>query len=333
MGKPAARIGDMHTCPMVTPGTPPIPHVGGPITGPGCPTVLIGGLPAAVMGDMCVCVGPPDTIVLGSTGVFIGGKPAARMGDQCAHGGAIVVGCPTVLIGETSSGSVSAGPKEQKKASTKKKKRRELKSKGWHKDYVDNKELYESYINTAAAKYSEEIGMSTLETAKTLKTMMYIESKGYAAAVSKTDCKGLFQFAQSTGRAMGLVNKEEDTNEFDNRLDPFANTDAAAKLLVDSAKQLRKKSIPVTPANLYVIHQQGASLGGKLLKAKINNTITNLEINDNERKSLDLNGGENKSPEEFIDMWLDKYKNNDEIVHELEKPSSGWNEQNYPNLT
>jgi uncharacterized Zn-binding protein involved in type VI secretion len=107
MGKPAARIGDMHVCPMVTPGTPPIPHVGGPITGPGAPNVLIGGMPAAVMGDMCVCVGPPDTIVLGSTGVLIAGKPAARMGDQCAHGGAITVGCPTVLIGETSSGSAS----------------------------------------------------------------------------------------------------------------------------------------------------------------------------------------------------------------------------------
>ena len=104
MGKPAARIGDMHVCPMVTPGTPPILHVGGPVTGPGCPTVLIGGAPAAVMGDMCVCVGPPDTIVLGSTGVFIGGKPAARMGDTCAHGGTITVGCPTVLIGEAAGG-------------------------------------------------------------------------------------------------------------------------------------------------------------------------------------------------------------------------------------
>lgn len=101
MSKPAARIGDMHMCPMVTPGLPPVPHVGGPITGPGCPTVLIGGMPAAVMGDMCTCVGPPDTIVLGSTGVFFGGKPAARMGDQCVHGGAITIGCPTVLIGET----------------------------------------------------------------------------------------------------------------------------------------------------------------------------------------------------------------------------------------
>ena len=100
MSKPAARIGDMHVCPMVTPGVPPIPHVGGPVTGPGCPTVLIGGMPAAVMGDMCVCTGPPDTIILGSVGVMIGGKPAARMGDMCAHGGTIVLGCPTVLIGE-----------------------------------------------------------------------------------------------------------------------------------------------------------------------------------------------------------------------------------------
>lgn len=109
MGKPAARITDMHVCPMATPGTPPIPHVGGPITGPGCPTVLIGNMPAAVMGDMCVCVGPPDTIVLGSTGVMIGGKPAARMGDQCAHGGTIVAGLPTVLIGEVSGGGGGGG--------------------------------------------------------------------------------------------------------------------------------------------------------------------------------------------------------------------------------
>ncbi len=91
-------------CPMVTPGVPPIPHVGGPITGPGAPTVLIGGMPAAVMGDVCVCTGPPDTIILGSVGVFIGGKPAARMGDQTAHGGAIMAGCPTVLIGEAGGG-------------------------------------------------------------------------------------------------------------------------------------------------------------------------------------------------------------------------------------
>lgn len=100
MGKPAARVGDMHTCPMVTPGLPPVPHVGGPIMPPGVLTVLIGGMPAATLGNMCVCVGPPDTIVIGSTGVFIGGKPAARMGDSCAHGGVIAAGLPTVLIGE-----------------------------------------------------------------------------------------------------------------------------------------------------------------------------------------------------------------------------------------
>lgn len=109
MSKPAARIGDIHVCPMVTPGTPPIPHVGGIITGPGVPTVLIGGMPAAVMGDMCVCVGPPDTIILGSTGVLIGGKPAARMGDSNAHGGKILAGCPTVLIGESSGGGGGGG--------------------------------------------------------------------------------------------------------------------------------------------------------------------------------------------------------------------------------
>ena len=92
---PAARVGDMHTCPMVT---VLVPHVGGPILPPGAPTVLIGGMPAARVGDMCVCVGPPDVIALGSFTVLIGGQPAARMGDLTAHGGAIVVGCPTVLI-------------------------------------------------------------------------------------------------------------------------------------------------------------------------------------------------------------------------------------------
>lgn len=99
MSKPAARLTDMHVCPMVTPGVPPIPHVGGPITGPGAPTVLIGNMPAACMGDMCVCVGPPDVIALGSMTVLIQGRPAARMGDMTAHGGTIVVGFPTVLIG------------------------------------------------------------------------------------------------------------------------------------------------------------------------------------------------------------------------------------------
>ena len=96
---PAARVGDMHVCPMVTPGLPPIPHVGGPILPPGMPMVLIGGMPAARMGDMCVCVGPPDVIALGSMTVLIGGQPAARMGDMTAHGGSIVMGFPTVMIG------------------------------------------------------------------------------------------------------------------------------------------------------------------------------------------------------------------------------------------
>jgi uncharacterized Zn-binding protein involved in type VI secretion len=93
---PAARVSDMHTCPMVT-GV--VPHVGGPILPPGCPTVLIGGMPAARVGDMATCVGPPDIIVKGSATVLIGNKPAARLGDNTAHGGAIVVGCPTVMIG------------------------------------------------------------------------------------------------------------------------------------------------------------------------------------------------------------------------------------------
>ena len=96
---PAARITDMHTCPMQTPGLPPIPHAGDPVIGPGAPTVLIGKLPAAVMGDMCICTGPPDSIIKGSATVMIGGKPAARMGDTTAHGGVIVAGCPTVQIG------------------------------------------------------------------------------------------------------------------------------------------------------------------------------------------------------------------------------------------
>ena len=96
--KPAARLTDMHSCPAVT-GV--VPHVGGPIVGPGEPTVLIGGLPAAVQGDSATCVGPPATIVKGSATVLIGGKPAARMGDPTAHGGtAITGGLPTVLIGD-----------------------------------------------------------------------------------------------------------------------------------------------------------------------------------------------------------------------------------------
>lgn len=96
MGTPAARVGDMHTCPMVT-GT--VPHVGGPIMPPGCPTVLVGGQPAARVGEMATCTGPPDSIAIGSSSVLIGGQPAARQGDSTAHGGVITVGCPTVLIG------------------------------------------------------------------------------------------------------------------------------------------------------------------------------------------------------------------------------------------
>lgn len=92
---PAARVTDMHVCPMIT---VLIPHVGGPIMPPGCPTVLIGGMPAARVGDIVVCVGPPDVIVLGSFKVLIGGMPAARLGDITAHGGMIVAGSPTVLI-------------------------------------------------------------------------------------------------------------------------------------------------------------------------------------------------------------------------------------------
>ena len=96
MGQPAARVTDMHVCPMFT-GS--VPHVGGPILPAGNPTVLIGGMPAARMGDMAVCVGPPDSIITGSGTVLIGGIPVARMGDSTAHGGTIVAGDPTVLIG------------------------------------------------------------------------------------------------------------------------------------------------------------------------------------------------------------------------------------------
>jgi uncharacterized Zn-binding protein involved in type VI secretion len=96
----------MHTCPMVDPG--PKPHVGGPIMPPGCPTVLIGGQPAARIGDMATCVGPPDTIAKGEPTVLIGNKPAARQTDQTAHGGVIVVGFPTVHIGMSAQGACNA---------------------------------------------------------------------------------------------------------------------------------------------------------------------------------------------------------------------------------
>jgi uncharacterized Zn-binding protein involved in type VI secretion len=94
---PAARLTDMHTCPMVT-GV--VPHVGGPIVSPGCPTVLIGFLPAARVTDVCICVGPPDMIAKGSATVIIGGLLAARLGDMTVHGGVIIPPCcPTVIIG------------------------------------------------------------------------------------------------------------------------------------------------------------------------------------------------------------------------------------------
>jgi len=97
---PAARLTDFHQCPLQTPAVPaPIPHVGGPIVGPGAPTVLIGGLPAAKVGDLAICIGPPDAVVKGSATVKIMGLPAARMGDKTAHGGTILLGWPTVMIG------------------------------------------------------------------------------------------------------------------------------------------------------------------------------------------------------------------------------------------
>jgi len=119
--QPAARLGDFHACPMVTPGTPPVPHVGGPIL-PTCSIdVLVGNLPAARVSDRCLCVGPPDVIVKGSPTVLINNLPAARMGDTTAHGGVITVGMPTVLIGQGSNsggggGGASAGAGQDKKA-------------------------------------------------------------------------------------------------------------------------------------------------------------------------------------------------------------------------
>lgn len=96
---PAARVTDMHVCPKVEPG--PVPHVGGPLLPAGDPTVLIGFMPAARVGDMAVCVGPPDKVQSGEPTVLIGNKDAARLGDPMEHGGTIVIGCPTVLIGSS----------------------------------------------------------------------------------------------------------------------------------------------------------------------------------------------------------------------------------------
>ena len=104
MFAPAARITDMHVCPMVT-GL--VPHVGGPILPPGHPMTLIAGIPAARLGDMAVCVGPPDVIVTGAFTCLVNGKPLARLGDSCAHGGKIVLGCMTVLVGDSGGGSAN----------------------------------------------------------------------------------------------------------------------------------------------------------------------------------------------------------------------------------
>ncbi len=103
---PAARLTDFHVCPMVT-GV--VPHVGGPILPPCAPTVFTVNLPQAKVGDMATCAGPPDVIIKGSMGVFVMGMPAARMFDMTVHGGTIMMGAPTVIIGEVSPGSPSAG--------------------------------------------------------------------------------------------------------------------------------------------------------------------------------------------------------------------------------
>ena len=105
MGMPAARITDMHVCPMVT-GI--VPHVGGPII-TGAPTVITGSMPQARITDTCVCVGPPDIIVMGAFTVIVCGMPAARIGDMTAHGGAIVTGFPTVIIGDAGGGGGGGG--------------------------------------------------------------------------------------------------------------------------------------------------------------------------------------------------------------------------------
>lgn len=101
---PAARIGDVHVCPMVN-GV--VPHVGGPLSGPGAPTVMIGGKPAAIVGDLAVCVGPPDSAVMGEPTVKINHQMALRMGDSTAHGGTVMMGCPTVMIGSSVQGEAA----------------------------------------------------------------------------------------------------------------------------------------------------------------------------------------------------------------------------------
>ena len=105
MGRPAAQVGGMHVCPMVT-GT--VPHVGGPILPPGIPTVIIGGMPAVVQGNFCTCVGPPDVITMGSLGVFIGGAGAVRVLEPTSHGGQVTVGFPTVIVGDINAAAAAS---------------------------------------------------------------------------------------------------------------------------------------------------------------------------------------------------------------------------------
>lgn len=108
MFAPIARVTDMHVCPMQTPAVVPIPHVGGPVLPPGAPTVLAGGLPVATVGTMAICVGPPDALIVGSFTVLANGKPVVRMGDTTAHGGSVIVGLPTVLVGDSGGAGSSA---------------------------------------------------------------------------------------------------------------------------------------------------------------------------------------------------------------------------------
>lgn len=109
---PAARVTDMHVCPAFT---GPVPHVGGPIIPPCEPTVIVGMMPAARVTDQATCIGPIDVIVKGSATVLIGNLPAARIGDMTAHGGVIVMGFPTVIIGDAGSGSQSNAMSDAKK--------------------------------------------------------------------------------------------------------------------------------------------------------------------------------------------------------------------------
>ncbi len=213
--QPAARVGDMHVCPMVTPGTPPVPHVGGPVLPPGGVTVLIGGQPAARMGDMCTCVGPPDVIVKGSPTVLICGQPAARMGDNTAHGGVISTGLPTVLIGMTpgaggapavaagvqksgtsskskcpgvSSEKAEKGIKDALSEQEKMLKERQKELKRWNKaDQARFKKWFGSADEKSRKTMSEQVE-------KTLKKNQSFTTKNFEAAEPKHNKPGLFGY-------------------------------------------------------------------------------------------------------------------------------------------